>query len=117
MKIYEKYLSEVSANITMGQATTGLGFSAAFLLFRINSLVKNIFSKEARKCSTIIDPKEKNLCMIRAKITNLNLEIKQLRLSISKCKDIKCKQQISEKIKKKTEQQHDKTEQLNKLIG
>jgi len=117
MKLYEKYLSEVSADITMNQAVTGTGIGAAVLLWRINTLVKNVFSREARRCSTIIQPKEKNLCMIRAKLTNLNLELKQLKSSISKCKDVKCKQKISEKIKDKTEQYHSKTDQLNKLMG
>lgn len=122
MKMYEDYLCELApgelpAGVTNGRLLTFGLLSGPMLIWRAKRLVDNVFSKEARQCSTIVSPKEKTICITRIKLSNLNLEMKQLKSSIYKCKDAKCKQQIAEKIRKKTEQYHDKTEQYNKLMG
>jgi hypothetical protein len=124
MKMYENYLCEMNQETGSHPATSGRQpmtltgglLSATFILYRLKQMHDTMFSRDARTCSTIISPKDKNACMLKIKLKGISLEIKALSNQIRNCKDIKCKQKIVEKINDLKENFHEKTEQYNKAM-
>ena len=93
-------------------------FSIVNLTIGATRLYKNFFTKAARRCSDLPE-KEANICMIQAKIGGLEIKLRSLKNSLSKCnktKDsAKCLDTIRTKIKKDEEMLRNLKEREKKL--
>lgn len=80
-----------------------IAISMASLVMGATRLYKNFFTKAARRCSGLSE-KESNVCMLHAKINGLEIKIKSLKSSLSKCSKTKnpskCLESLKNKIKK-----------------
>lgn len=111
---YLEYIQEIAgAGALTGATAIGTGgiglapvmaavsiFSAFNMAFQ---LYKNYLSKAARRCADI-PPKEKAICMLKAKSMAKQAQLKALKQASSKCakaKDpVKCKQKFNAKMSK-----------------
>ena len=103
MKIVDEYLHNLQEIEPITTAALMAGLSAANLIVGATKLYKQHFTKAARMCSDL-SPREKSMCMTRAKMLAKNVELQTLKGSMSKCtkaKDpTKCKERISGKMQK-----------------
>ena len=80
-----------------------IALSLVSLTMGATRLYKNFFTKAARRCSGLPE-KEANICMLKAKISGLEIKIRSLKNSLSKCSKTKnpskCLESLKNKIQK-----------------
>ncbi len=98
----DDYLNQIQTEIVVTTAVMA-GLSAANLIVGGVKLYKQHFTKAARMCSDL-QPREKSMCMTRAKMLAKNVQLQSLKGSMSKCaktkNELKCKEKISGKLQK-----------------
>ena len=112
MKMYEDYLCEMGTGGALVQA-----FSAYVIFTRAKGLMNTLFSRAARQCSTIIDNKEKNTCILRAKIKSMEVELSEINRMRGKCADADCRKRVANRYLYLRNSIQDKKDQYNKLVG
>ena len=79
-----------------------IGISAASLLMTAYKTYKDYLTKAARQCSGL-PPKEKAICMVRAKMHASNVQLQTVKGSMAKCAKTKdpekCKIKLGNKVK------------------
>lgn len=77
-------------------------FTAASLLMTAYKMYQDYFTKAARQCASL-PPKEKGVCMVRAKMYATNVQLQSVKGAMAKCgksKDPeKCKLKLGKKLK------------------
>jgi hypothetical protein len=108
---YLEYLNEIepvttalaAAAVAKPLFAAGVALSAANLSLQASRFYKEYFTKAARKCKDLT-PKEKSICMVRAKMLAKNAQLQKLKQGMAKCAKArnaeKCKQKLSVKMQK-----------------
>jgi len=86
--------------------------SAANLIVGATKLYKQSFTKAARRCSNLA-PKEKALCMIRAKMGAKNVQLQSLKSNLSKCTKTKTPAKCEEKFARQAQKLSDEIDFLS----
>jgi hypothetical protein len=118
MKMYEDYLCEMELNQFGGYSGIAARGMSAYMIFqRAKGIMNSLFTKAGRQCSTIIDTREKNICMLRAKIKAMEVELVEISKSKRQCKDQECKTRIANRYLYLRNSVQAKKDQYNKLVG
>ncbi len=113
-KLQEEDLQEIDPTLLAISATSAaLGISN--MAFR---LYKDYFNKAARRCKDM-SPREKSICMLKAKLEAKKQELGEIKRKASECsktnKPTKCREKLSEKLTKLTDQVKFLTQRLQQL--
>lgn len=99
----DEYLDRVQEFEPVSTAVVMAGLSAANLIVGATRMYKSHFTKAARMCSDL-QPREKAMCMVRAKMLAKNVELQALKSNMAKCAKAKdqqkCKERLSGKMQK-----------------
>ena len=106
MNKLDEYLNVIQEFEPVSTAVVMTGLSAANLMVGATKLYKQNFTKTARACSNL-SPKEKALCMTRAKILAKNVQLRKLKSDVSKCAKTRNPAKCQEKFLKKTQKLSD----------
>ena len=109
--IAEKYVEELQREPIQEIEPTLIAISATSAAFGITNmalrLYKDYFNKAARKCKDL-PPREKGVCMLKAKLDSKKQQLSEIKKKSSDCsktrKPTKCREKLSEKIKKLTDE-------------
>ena len=121
-KSVDKHLEKLQEDNLQEIEPTLLAISAVSAAFGITNgafrLYKDYFNKAARKCKDM-SPREKSLCMVKAKLDAKKEELAEIKRKASQCsktnKPNKCREKLGEKISKLTEQVKYLTQRLQQL--
>ena len=121
-KVLEKYLDNLQEDNLQEIDPTLLAISATSAAFGISNmafrLYKDYFSKAARKCKDL-PPREKSLCMLKAKLDAKNEQLSAIKKKSSDCsktnKPEKCRLKLSDKLKKLTQEVTMLTQRVQQL--
>jgi len=110
----DKQLERIQTN----EVALMIGISAASLLMTAYKTYKDYLTKAARQCSGL-PPKEKAICMVRAKMYSKNVQLQTIKGAMGKCsKDKnpeKCKLKLGTKIKELAKEVRATAERLKEL--
>ena len=102
MNKLDKHLDRIQEFDPVTLAAVGTTIGAVNLILFSTRTYKDYFTKAARQCSGL-PPKEKAICMVRAKILATNVQLQKLKGSMSKCAKAKsaekCKMKVGAKVK------------------
>lgn len=107
----QKYIDSLQEDTLQELDPTILTISAISASFSITNmafrLYKDYFNKAARKCKSL-PPREKGLCMVKAKLDGKKEQLRLIKAKSSDCSKTnnptKCRGKLSEKIKKLSEE-------------
>lgn len=105
--IAEKYVEQLQEDNLQEIATVMIAISAVSAAFGITNMAfrayKEYFNKAARSCKDL-PPREKGVCMVKAKLDAKKEQLGEIKRKSSECsktsKPPKCREKLSEKIKK-----------------
>ena len=113
-KLQEEELQEIEPTTIAISAITA-AFSVTNMAFR---MYKDYFNKAARKCKNL-PPREKGVCMVKAKLDAKKAQLGEIKRKASDCsktrKPNKCREKLSEKVKKITQEVEFLTQRLRQL--
>ena len=102
MATLDKHLQKIQEIEPVTMALAGTTFGAVNILLMAIRTYKDYFTKAARQCSGL-PPKEKAICMLRAKMYATNVELQTLKGNLNKCNKSrdpqKCRLKVENKIK------------------
>lgn len=113
-KLQEDNLQEIDPTILAISATSAaLGITN--MAFR---LYKDHFNKAARRCKDM-SPREKSLCMVKAKLDSKKEELAEIKRKAAQCSKTnnptKCRDKLGDKLKKLSDQVKFLTQRLQQL--
>lgn len=101
---------------TLTLGAIGMAFSISNMAFRA---YKDYFNKAARRCKDM-PPREKSICMMKAKLEAKKEELSEIKRKLSECAKTndpnKCRTKLGEKVKKITDQVNFFTGRLRQLM-
>ena len=116
----DEHLNRIQEFEPVTMAVAGTAFGAVNVIMMATRTYKDYFTKAARQCSGL-PPKEKAICMVRAKMHAFNVQLQTVKGSMGKCskaKDAgKCKLKLGKKIKELAMKVREQAERLKELKG
>jgi hypothetical protein len=116
------YLNKLQGEPIQELEPVTIAFSAVSVAFGISNmafrLYKDHFNKAARRCKDL-PPREKGVCMIKAKLDGKKVQLGEIKRKSSECsktrKPTKCREKLTEKIKKISDDVKFLTQRLQQL--
>jgi len=103
MKKLDEHLKNIQEFDPVTLTAAAVAFSAINVLMMALRTYKEYFTKAARKCKDLT-PKEKAMCMVRAKMMAKNIQLMKIKAMVGKCAKAKspekCKIKLVNKIQK-----------------